>query len=509
MIITAKKHPGRVLVKSIFFRGFFKKEDTGMGYNNDSYDDSWMNPFDEEESASSKERGRFCDTGDSGETDEWAELFDGDSEPRRKKPAKKRNWLPVALLVLVACAVLGALLGDDDSSVSDPSGKHLQASFPTYEQPDLPTIPQPTAPQQTLPQQTEHLQTDPVQTVAPSEPVVSQQTVSDVRYFGQKLSADYQKIYSQIVKAVANHDAELSGLVLKNENDVAGIVEAVYWDYGEYFWFSGGYASTYWDRDGYVLLDLKPKYRWDRNTSMQYKAYVENATRDMLARSAGLSEYEKVKAVYDYLVDNTIYDLNYSQKTIYEQFYYGRAVCDAYARSTQYLLNKLGVEVIYVVGDGYSTLSGTWGSHAWNIVKIGGAYYQFDATWGDPVNDDGVQTKRYTYLCVTTEEMARDHRTEWALYPNCTATEYNYYVQAGHYLGSRNTELIKSWMAAGAANGNTFEFKTADRSLYDWVMNDLIGGQQMYDLFEQSIGRIGGYSYSQSELYHTISLTWS
>ena len=351
--------------------------------------------------------------------------------------------------------------------------------------------------------------TRPSQDTEPTTPIPPQTDVGQVRYFGQRLSPNYQKIYLQIVKAISLFDERVPNLILTRSEDINAIIEAVYWDYGgDMFWFDGGYKSTYTQHGSYVTMNLTPTYRWNKATCQQNADYVASATRDFLAQSAHLSEYEKAKAVYNYLVDNTVYDLKYTGKSVYEQFYYGRAVCDAYARSTQYLLNRLGVEVIYVVGDGYSASQKSWESHAWNIVKIDGQYYQFDSTWGDPMMADAEQTKLFTYLCVTTEEMARNHKANWSLYPNCTATKNNYYIREGYYLTSRDSEKIKAWMVQGAQNGNCFEFKAADASVYRWVTQELIQGGKIFDLFRSSIGFSGRYSYSCSDTFYTIHITW-
>lgn len=421
---------------------------------------------------------------------------DHSSTPVTPKPRVSPIVKIVGVIAAVVSLLFGFLLNKRPASTptEDPAGDWTPTTDIFGEDSTSTTVP---------------ITTNPNQNPEPTNPNPSQTDVGQVRYFGQRLPSGYQQIYLKIVEAIGNFDDRVPNLILTRADDINTILEAVYWDYGgDLFWYDGGYKSTYTQHGSYVTMNLTPTYRWNKSTCQQNADYVASATGDFLAQCAHLSEYEKAKAVYNYLVDNTVYDLKYTGKSVYEQFYYGRAVCDAYARSTQYLLNRLGVEVIYVVGDGYSESQNSWESHAWNIVKINGQYYQFDSTWGDPVMADGQQTKLFTYLCVTTEEMARNHKANWSLYPNCTATAYNYYVHEGYYLTSRDTEKIQAWMVEGARNGKTIEFKAADASVYRWVRQDLIQGGKISDLFRNSIGFSGRYSYAYSDKFYTIHITW-
>ena len=57
-------------------------------------------------------------------------------------------------------------------------------------------------------------------------------------------------------------------------------------------------------------------------------------------------------------------------------------VCEAYARSMQLVLNRLGIPCVPVHG---LQTSGTPEAHMWNAVQIAGKWYVVDATWDDPL----------------------------------------------------------------------------------------------------------------------------
>ncbi|MGN1104682.1 MAG: transglutaminase domain-containing protein [Candidatus Coproplasma sp.] len=68
-----------------------------------------------------------------------------------------------------------------------------------------------------------------------------------------------------------------------------------------------------------------------------------------------------------------------------------KAVCEGYSKAFALLLNAIGIENVYVTG----TSKGV--GHAWNMVKIDGAWYWYDLTWDDqPAIGSG---RIYDYMC--------------------------------------------------------------------------------------------------------------
>ncbi len=98
----------------------------------------------------------------------------------------------------------------------------------------------------------------------------------------------------------------------------------------------------------------------------------------------GKSEYEKVFAIYNYIVST----VSYATNDIYCYDAYGalinkRSACDGISEAMYLLCSAAGLDVCKISGlsMGPDPTEPQNGLHAWNIVRIGGVYYNLDATW--------------------------------------------------------------------------------------------------------------------------------
>lgn len=119
------------------------------------------------------------------------------------------------------------------------------------------------------------------------------------------------------------------------------------------------------------------------------------------AVSPGMSEYDQVKALHDWLVNHTTYGgTNDRRFTAGGALVDGYAVCDGYAMAFDLLCYLSGIECVRVTG---------WAreSHAWNKVKVDGSWYNIDVTWDDPVSSRPMLI--YDYFLISDAAIARDH----------------------------------------------------------------------------------------------------
>ena len=107
------------------------------------------------------------------------------------------------------------------------------------------------------------------------------------------------------------------------------------------------------------------------------------------------SDYDVIRAIYDYVCANVTYDYanlpndDYKLKyTAYAALINKTAVCNGYAMLMSRMLTQAGISCRVILGDKSSGCD-----HAWNIVEIDGIYYNLDATW-----DAGTSPEKYDYF---------------------------------------------------------------------------------------------------------------
>ena len=133
----------------------------------------------------------------------------------------------------------------------------------------------------------------------------------------------------------------------------------------------------------------------------------------------GMSEYEKVKAIHDYIINTTRYDVDGLESGDFAEtsfsavgvFVYGKAVCQGYAYAFEILCDLVGIECEYVTGFGNGE------NHGWNQVKVDGVWYNIDLTWDDPIfKYNGMITPmlRYDYFLISDSQMYQDHYADGA-----------------------------------------------------------------------------------------------
>lgn len=170
-------------------------------------------------------------------------------------------------------------------------------------------------------------------------------------------------------------------------------------------------ASFKWHYSGYVK-NIIITFQFNYHHSKEEEAFVDYTLTKQIEPMRGLNDFEKVKAVHDWIVLSTAYSsmTENSQYSPYTLLTENKAVCQAYALVLYRMLEKLGFDVRYVAGDAKEQL------HAWVLVNLEGAWYHIDVTWDDPVPDHPHEV-RYNYFLLSDEQMAKDHEWDRSLYP--------------------------------------------------------------------------------------------
>lgn len=141
-----------------------------------------------------------------------------------------------------------------------------------------------------------------------------------------------------------------------------------------------------------VSYQLTLTYTLSYRSTAEQEAQVDEAVQTLLKQLdvSKAGDYEKVCAIYDYICENVTYDntglilgdpLVY---TAYAALIRKEAVCQGYALLFYRLVLELGVDTRVISGTSRKQ------AHGWNIVRLGGKYYNVDSTWDAPYRQNNM-----------------------------------------------------------------------------------------------------------------------
>ena len=209
----------------------------------------------------------------------------------------------------------------------------------------------------------------------------------------------------------------------------------------QYAGWNCSYSYSYSGGTYYITLTYTVTYYTSAAQEADVDKKIASLKSSLRLNDASMSDYQKIKAIYDYLTENVTYDYDhlyddtYKRKhTAYAALIDKKAVCQGYAVLFYRMALEAGIDARYISG------IGNGGAHGWNIVKIGNYYYNLDATW-----DAGRQD--YEYFLKTDKNFGDHARyTDYA-----SANFYQAYPMASADYNAEHTHLYGVWKTLKAA----------------------------------------------------------
>lgn len=202
-----------------------------------------------------------------------------------------------------------------------------------------------------------------------------------------------------------------------------------------------------------------------------------------------MSEYEKVHAIYDYIIYNVRYDhdcanaedkyvsgnLSLNEKMKYYGYYLEgifldkfykkdmHAVCDGKSKAFVLMCGIEGITAVRISGEASSD-GKNFGGHAWNkvLLDLNGTgdkeWYFVDTTWGD-VGDDSKEFLSHAYFLLSDDEVKNSHvEKQGHDYPKAegkfdyfahetytsSGTEYNYVITNRNLAAQQMARALKT-----------------------------------------------------------------
>lgn len=345
---------------------------------------------------------------------------------------------------------------------------------------------------------------------------VAQSEEGHQEYYFKQLNEEEQRVYRELLKGIRAREKDFY-LTLSQDDSIDRCYHAVLKDHPEIFWVHNHekiYKTTYSDSD---YCTFTPGYIYTESEISEIQNAMEAGFQEVSSLiPADASDYEKVRIVYTYVIDNTQYQASDDDQSIAGVFWKKEAVCAGYAGAVQYLLERIGVPCIYVDG---STQGSTEG-HAWNIVKLDGEYYYVDTTNGDQpdfLNGNAAQLEEhktiiYDYLCPFPEEYEKKYiRSEELTVPDCTAKDMNFYVLNQGCFDGYDWETIYDYCKMRLDNGAAVvRFKFSNQEAFAAACNELLDNGEVqnvaqYYMKQNGLGQVE-YHYGVLDNFYTIYL---
>ena len=307
----------------------------------------------------------------------------------------------------------------------------------------------------------------------------------------------YEEMYAGMDSMAGEITLSSGGNATIGAEGLDKIFQCVMYDHPELFFVKGYTYTVYTYGTEISKIGFAGTYTMSKTEREEMQRQIDVVVEECLSGiDRNASDYEKVKYVYEYVIFRTGYNKEAADnQNICSVFIGKQSVCQGYAKSVQYLLNKLEIPTTLVIG----TVNGTE-SHAWNLIQVEGEYYYLDATWGDASYKSQGEAAAvavlpdisYDYLCVTTREMSGSHTIESPVdMPECTATAANYYVMEGAYFTAYDEGAVAALFEKSYDEDKTMvTLRCADETVYNVFLEELITNQQIFHYLNSVDGRI-------------------
>lgn len=136
-------------------------------------------------------------------------------------------------------------------------------------------------------------------------------------------------------------------------------------------------------------------------TTKEQEQFVDDKVAQIMSTivTPDMNEKQKIQAIHKYILDHVEYDTTLNERTAYTALYDGKTVCMGYAMLLQKMAQKVGIECHIIKGGSNA------GYHAWNKVKVDGAWYNIDAT-----TDDSLGSPYNEVVFMVTDQFLSDNK---------------------------------------------------------------------------------------------------
>ena len=244
------------------------------------------------------------------------------------------------------------------------------------------------------------------------------------------LDNNERSIYDEYIKKIINFDNKFDIDMSKfNYTNPYLLIEkfkkvnqALIMDHPEIIYFAYPSMSTTNNK----ILHVNISYVLNKKEYLSALNMMKKQIEEIKQKTNNLSDYEKIKYVYEYLGYKNNYgsiDMPMSQSAFSAFNDELSPVCAGYARASQIIFQNIGINSFLISG----ILKSNWFSgdaHEWNIVKLEDKYYNFDVTQSSIAKNTTKQISYYGLLNKNKSSLSPSNKQS-AL--NIDGYKYDYY----------------------------------------------------------------------------------
>ena len=181
--------------------------------------------------------------------------------------------------------------------------------------------------------------------------------------------------------------------IANNQNTISSINNFVH-PYNSFKTLKTEVEST-----GKITINIEKVYDEDSIVILNYKVD------DILSKeiTSSMDQKEKVKKIHDYIVNNTTYDkersdkknINYKSDNAYGVLIENYGLCGGYTDTMMLFLEKLNIPNYKISTE----------NHIWNYLKIDNKWLHLDLTWDDPITNDNRNILDYSYFLIDDDRL--------------------------------------------------------------------------------------------------------
>ena len=153
------------------------------------------------------------------------------------------------------------------------------------------------------------------------------------------------------------------------------------------------------DSTGKIDIHIEKVYTEEMIILLNYK--VDEIIKNEIVEND--STKEKIKKIHDYIINNTTYDkersdkkiINYKSDNAYGVLIEHYGICGGYTDAMMLFLEKLNLPNYKIATE----------NHVWNYVKIDDKWLHLDLTWDDPVATSGKNILDDSYFLIDDDDL--------------------------------------------------------------------------------------------------------